>query len=271
MDRTRRIPLLFAVVAGVLALGGPASQAAPAKKPSETVPGDVIVGFQNDVSAADQQKILKGAGASEKTNWNKIHGSLAHVASGDVDAAIAKLKQDPRVRYAEPNHVITIDSVPNDPAFNNTWGLNNTGQTINGSPGTPDADIDAPEAWNVTTGSPNVTVAVIDTGVDFSHPDLAQQQWVNPGENCGSSDPTIACAQRTDGVDNDGDGYVDDWHGWDFLNKDNFPFDDHGHGTHVSGTIGAVGDNGLGVVGVNWNVRIMALKFLGSDGSGYTS
>src|SRR5690242_10689219 len=260
MDRTRRIPLLFAVVAGVLALGGPASQAAPAKKPSETVPGDVIVGFQNDVSAADQQKILKGAGASEKTNWNKIHGSLAHVASGDVDAAIAKLKQDPRVRYAEPNHVITIDSVPNDPAFNNTWGLNNTGQTINGSSGTPDADIDAPEAWNVTTGSPNVTVAVIDTGVDWSHPDLSSQIWINPGENCSGC--------RNDGIDNDHNGFVDDWHGWDFANNDNNPTDDHGHGTHVAGTIGAAGNNGVGVAGVNWNVRIMPVKFLNSQGSG---
>src|SRR5438046_9851530 len=158
MDRTRRIPLLFAVVAGVLALGGPASLAAPAKKPDrQTVPGDLLVGFQSDVSAADQQKILKAVGAEEKTSFKKIHGSLAHLASGDVDAAIAKLSKDPRVRYAEANHIITIDSLPNDPAFGPTWGLNNTGQTINGAPGTPDADIDAPEAWSVATGSPNVT------------------------------------------------------------------------------------------------------------------
>jgi subtilisin family serine protease len=261
MDRNRRIPLLFAGLAGVLMLGGPASQAAPAKQPtSQTVPGDVIVGFQSDVSPADQQKILKGVGADEKQSWKKIHGSLAHLASGDVDAAIAKLRQDPRVRYAEPNHIVTIDSVPNDPSFGNTWGLNNTGQTINGSPGTPDADIDAPEAWNVTTGSSNVTVAVIDTGVDWSHPDLSSQIWVNPGENCSGC--------RNDGIDNDHNGFVDDWHGWDFANNDNNPTDDHGHGTHVSGTIGAAGNNGVGVAGVNWNVRIMPVKFLNAQGSG---
>jgi subtilisin family serine protease len=261
MDRTRRIPLLFAVVAGVLALGGPASQAAPAKKPTtQTVPGDLLVGFQSGVSAAEQQQILNGVGANEKKSWNKIHGSLAHLSSGNVNTAIAELQQDPRVRYAEPNHVITIDSLPNDPSFGNTWGLNNTGQTINGSPGTPDADIDAPEAWNVTTGSSNVIAAVIDTGVDWSHPDLASQIWINPGENCSGC--------RNDGVDNDHNGFVDDWHGWDFANNDNNPTDDHGHGTHVAGTIGAAGNNGVGVAGVNWNVKIMPVKFLNAQGSG---
>jgi large repetitive protein len=261
MDRTRRIPILLAVLAGVLALGGPVSQAAPAKRPTpQTVPGELLVGFRSDVSAADQQKILKGVGADEKTSFKKIHGSLAHVASGDVDAAIAKLQQDPRVRYAEPNYVITIAALPNDPAFGNTWGLNNTGQTINGSPGTPDADIDAPEAWNVTTGSSNVTVAVIDTGVDWSHPDLSSQIWINPGENC------PGC--RNDRIDNDHNGFVDDWHGWDFANNDNNPTDDHGHGTHVAGTIGAAGNNGTGVSGVNWTVKIMPVKFLNAQGSG---
>ena len=261
MDRNRRIPVVFAVVAGVLALGGPALQAAPAKKPtSQTVPGDVIVGFQSDVSAADQQRILKSVGADEKMSWKKIHGSLAHIASGDVDAAIAALGKDPRVRYAEPNSVISIDSLPNDPSFGNTWGLNNTGQTINGSPGAPDADIDAPEAWNVTTGSSNVTVAVIDTGVDWSHPDLSSQIWINSGENCSGC--------RTDGIDNDHNGFVDDWHGWDFVGNDNNPTDDHGHGTHVAGTIGAAGNNGVGVAGINWTVRIMPVKFLNAQGSG---
>jgi len=261
MDRTRRIPLLFAVVAGVLALGGQASHAAPGGRPTaQTVPGDLLVGFQSNVSAAEQQKILKGVGAAEKKSFQKIHGSLAHLAPGSVDDAIAKLQSDPRVRYAEPNHIITIDSIPNDPSFASTWGLNNTGQVINGSPGTPDADIDAPEAWDVTTGSPNVTVAVIDTGVDWSHPDLSSQIWINPGENC------AGC--RNDGIDNDHNGFVDDWHGWDFAGNDNNPTDDHGHGTHVAGTIGAAGNNGVGVAGINWNVKIMPVKFLNAQGSG---
>lgn len=261
MDRTRRIPLLFALVAGVLALGGPASQAAPAKKPiSQTVPGDLLIGFQSAVSAAEQQKILKSVGAGEKKSFKRIHGSLARLNPSSLDDALVKLAKDPRVRYAEPNRVITVESIPDDPLFGNTWGLNNTGQPINGVPSTPDADIDAPEAWDVTTGSPNVTVAVIDTGVDWTHPDLSSEIWVNPGENC------PGC--RNDGVDNDHNGFVDDWHGWDFANGDNNPMDDHGHGTHVAGTIGAAGDNGVGVAGVSWDVRIMPVKFLNAQGSG---
>ena len=121
-----------------------------------------------------------------------------------------------------------------------------------------DADIDAPEAWNVTTGSRAVVVAVIDTGIDYRHPDLAANMWRNPGEIPG------------DGIDNDGNGFVDDVYGWDFANNDADPFDDEGHGTHVAGTIGAVGNNGTGVAGVNWQVSLMALKFLGADGSGTT-
>jgi len=264
MDRNRRIPLLVALVAGVLALGGPASQAAPAKKPdAQTVPGDLLIGFRSDVSDADQQKILKKVGADEKKAFKKIHGSLAHVQDGDVTAAIETLREDPRVRYAEPNFVVTADALPNDPSFANTWGLNNTGQTVNGSRGTADADIDAPEAWNVTTGSSSVTAAVIDTGVDWTHPDLSAQIWINPGEDC------PGC--RTDGIDNDHNGYVDDWHGWDFVGNDNNPMDDHGHGTHVAGTIGAAGNNGIGVAGVNWNVKIMPVKFLNAQGSGTTA
>jgi hypothetical protein len=261
MDRTRRIPVFLALLAGVLALGGPASHAAPAKKPApQTVPGDLIVGFKGDVSPGQQKQILKAAGLDEKKSWTKIHGALAHTAGGDVSTAIAELQQDPRVRYAEPNYIIKVDALPNDPSFGNEWGLNNTGQTINGSPGTPNADINAPEAWNVTTGSPNVTVAVIDTGVDWTHPDLSSQIWTNPGESC------PGC--QNDGIDNDHNGYVDDWHGWDFANNDNNPMDDHGHGTHVAGTIGATGNNGTGIAGVNWNVRIMPVKFLDAQGQG---
>jgi subtilisin family serine protease len=264
MDRTRRIPLLFAVIVGLLALGAPGSVAAPAKKPAqEAVPGELLIGFRGDVSAADQKNVLKGIGADEKKAFKKIHGSLARVRPDAVAATLAKLKKDPRVRYAEPNFIVHADAVPNDPSYANTWGLNNTGQPINGFPGTPDADIDAPEAWNTTTGSAGVTVAVIDTGVDWSHPDLSSQIWINQGENCSGC--------RTDGIDNDHNGYVDDWHGWDFVGNDNNPMDDHGHGTHVSGTIGATGNNGIGVAGVNWNVRIMPVKFLNAQGSGSTA
>ena len=105
-------------------------------------------------------------------------------ASGAVTRALGQLQSDARVRYAEPNYIFHADATPNDPLFNRLWGLDNSGQLVNGAAGTPDADIDAPEAWSVTTGSDNVTVAVIDTGIDSAHPDLSPQMWTNPGENC---------------------------------------------------------------------------------------
>jgi subtilisin family serine protease len=162
------------------------------------------------------------------------------------------LSRNPRVRYAEPNYLLTIDAVPDDPLLGQLWGLINTGQTG----GTPDADIDADLAWGLTTGSQDVVVGVIDTGVDYKHPDLAANIWTNPGEI------------PDNGIDDDGNGYVDDVHGYNFIYRTADPMDDHGHGTHVSGTIGAIGDNGIGVAGVNWHVSIMPLKFLGSDGGG---
>src|SRR6266508_2886436 len=270
MNRDRRshhIALVFALAAAMLALAG-AGSAAPAaptaaKPPKESVPGELLVGFRADVSSAEQRKVLAKVGAVEKRRFNRIHGALARLQPDAVAHAIDELRSDPRVRYAEPNFVVHADAAPNDPFYSRLWGLNNTGQPVNGFPGTPDADIDAEEAWSVTTGSANVTVAVIDTGVDYSHPDLSSAIWINPGEDC------AGC--RTDGVDNDGNGYVDDWRGWDFANHDNAPADDHGHGTHVAGTIGAVGDNGIGVTGVNWNVRVMPLKFLSSTGTGTTA
>jgi subtilisin family serine protease len=155
----------------------------------------------------------------------------------------------------EPDRALSTLAIPNDASFGTLWGLNNSGQ----SPGVSNSDINAPEAWEITTGSRSVVVAVIDSGVDYTHPDLAANVWKNPREVAG------------DGIDNDANGFVDDVRGWDFANGDADPMDDDGHGTHVSGTIGGVGNNAIGVTGVNWQVSIMGLKFLDAEGNGYTS
>ncbi|MFM8633790.1 MAG: S8 family serine peptidase [Planctomycetia bacterium] len=184
-------------------------------------------------------------------------GFLSLVAPGaSANDVLGWARSTAGVRSVEPDRVVTASAtLPNDPSFNRLWGLQNAGQTG----GLADADIDAPEAWDVTTGSRSVVVAVVDTGVDYNHSDLAANMWRNPGETAG------------DGIDNDGNGFVDDVFGWNFVTNTANVFDDNSHGTHVAGTIGAVGSNGAGVVGVNWQVSIMALKFLDASGSGTTS
>ena len=161
------------------------------------------------------------------------------------------------VDYVQPNAVLHNQAtMSNDTSFINQWGLNNTGQ-FTGS--VADADIDAPEAWDLHTGSNEIVVGIIDTGVKYDQADLKNNMWINPGE--------IA----HNGIDDDGNGFIDDIYGYDFVNNDGNPADDNGHGTHVAGIVAADGNNGFGVSGVSWNSKIMALKFMGRDGTGSTS
>ena len=166
---------------------------------------------------------------------------LRFPAQNDVLATVKAFQADPNVEYAEPNYIAHLTDTPNDPGYSQQWGM---------------LAVHAEEAWAITKGSPAVTIAILDTGVDLNHPDLAGKIWMNPGEIPGN------------GIDDDGNGYVDDVNGYDWVNLDNTPQDDNGHGTHVAGIAAASTNNGVGVAGVCWNCKIMPLKVLQSSGRG---
>jgi subtilisin family serine protease len=175
-----------------------------------------------------------------------------------VAEVMSTLSARPWVAHVQPNYLYRMAAAPNDPRFAEYWGLQNTGQTVNGQAGSSGADISAVSAWDEISDCSSVVVAVIDSGVDYSHPDLAANIWNNPGE-------------VIDGIDNDGNGFIDDVRGWDFVQADNDPMDFNSHGTHVAGTLGAVGNNGIGGTGVCWNARVMPLRVLNSVGVGTTA
>ena len=178
-----------------------------------------------------------------------------HPIAVPVETAVGRYRNDPAVRFIEPDYIVHTETVPDDPSFPIQWSLQNTGQQ-NGVPG---ADIHVTRAWDQVTGSAQVIVAIVDTGMDLTHPDLAGNLYTNPGEIPGN------------GLDDDGDGYADDVHGFDFASFDSDPTDENGHGTHVAGIIGAMGNNGVGISGVAWRVQLLPLKFMDASGSGTTS
>jgi subtilisin family serine protease len=219
-----------------------ASGQEPTVQSPRNVPNELIVEFKPQSAQSRRDAISTARGARVLRRLENIH--RVRVATGtNLDAEIAALANDPDVLAVQPNFIREITLTPNDAYWtsNSLWGL---------------LKIQAPSAWTISTGSQQVIVADIDTGVNYTHPDLAQNMWRNPGEIAGN------------GIDDDANGYVDDVYGIDAFNGDSDPMDDHSHGSHTSGTIGAIGNNTVGVVGVNWNVRILACKAFGANGSG---
>jgi subtilisin family serine protease len=259
---TSHIPALFSLVLTLGTLSGgaaPVAAAVPSEHPA--APGELIVRFEEAADAGDRIAARVGADVDFERALGLRGVQLVRAEPGQsVSAAEAELERSADVVYAEPNFIREAQAVPNDPRFSNLYGLHNTGQAVAGVSGTPDADIDAPEAWDLTTGSPDVVVAVVDSGVDVAHPDLSSSIWTNPGESGGG--------RESNGIDDDANGLVDDFRGWDWVADDNLPADENGHGTHVSGTVTASGNNATGVTGVSWNSRVMPLRVLDAVGSG---
>jgi thermitase len=220
--------------------------------------GDIIVQRTAGLDRSERLDVRRDAGVTLVDALTLPDTEVVHAAPGDLDAALAALNADPDVRYAEPDRTVHVTT--NDTDYADQWALENTGQTVNGYPGTPGADIHALDAWSYTKGA-GVTVAVVDTGVSPVG-DLTGQLTGNPGE---------AGALAHDGIDNDHNGLVDDSQGWDFSSGDNNPIDQHGHGTHVAGTIAAVAGNAVGVAGVAPEAKILPVRVLNAAGSGSES
>ena len=216
------VALLAAVLAGSPGGAGAARQGATFSRNDanqQYVPGQVVVGFRPNVDPVSRLEALSDASASTLKSIGSLNAKLVSV-DGSVSAAVAELKSNPAVAYAEPNWIYHTEAVPNDPRYSQTYGL---------------PKIQAPQAWDVTTGSAAVTVAVVDTGVSSGHPDLAPNMVAGANYVTGGPNTTL---------------------------------DYNGHGTHVAGTIGARGNNGIGVAGVNWNVHLMPMRVLNGGGSG---
>ena len=212
------------------------------------VDGEVLVKFKNGTISGAARLTNNQIGASVLETFPDLKWQRVKLPEGlSVKDAVARYESFTEVEYVQPNFYYRLLATPNDPHFpTDLYGL---------------GKISAPSAWDLSTGSSSIVVADIDTGMRYTHEDLAANAWTNSGEINGN------------GIDDDSNGFIDDYYGWDFFYNDSNPIDDTtgvgGHGTHTAGTIGAVGNNSKGVVGVNWNVSIMPIKIYSPSGSGF--
>jgi thermitase len=251
---------------------------------AEHVPGEIVVKFKEGKEKSFlSNKSLSSLGIMGSRSVKLSYGNLTVLKVSEnksLESVLKTIQANTDVVYAEPNFIYRVNpirennlvskrlqkspftdftaAIPDDQKFGQLWGLRNTGSNEpKGTAGVEGSDVNALNAWDITKGSKAVLIAVIDTGVDYNHPDLKENIWTNEKELNGKP-----------GVDDDGNGYIDDIHGYDFANNDSDPMDGNDHGTHCSGTIGAIHNNQVGVAGVMGDVSIVAVKFLGDDGSG---
>jgi subtilisin family serine protease len=257
-NKSRHVPLLGVWLLAALSSMLLAVAQTSAQKPKSTpaidghpvVPGEVLVRFRSEPTAADLAVLREQLDADHDQEVGTIGVRRFHSRSINENALLAFLRSHPAVAYAEPNYVLTATQLPSDPYFSQLWAMQNTAQA--------GADIGAVAAWDVSTGAPSIVVGVIDTGIDYTHQDLAPNVWSAPATfTVTVGGVKVTCAAGT--------------HGFNALTMACDPMDDNNHGTHVSGTIGAAGNNGVGVVGVNWTSSIIGAKFLNSSGSGSTA
>ncbi len=270
-------------------------------------PGEFIVKFKEEINMVISEKtertLQTGIRSLDELNKNYLVSSYEKIFNSTSDCtfsniyrfnmkedanvliAIEEYSKNPYVEYAVPNYIFHYCNVPDDPYYSMQWPLDNIGQEypwdgrFNNPPGIIDCDIDAPEAWDIETGSSDVVVAIVDSGVDYSHPDLAENIWINPDEDINNNEKFDNWPSwlKKNGVygdidkkDNDGNGFKDDVVGWDFsghldpegivINGSNDPMDNHGHGTHCAGIVAAVTNNNNGIAGISWNSKIMPIK-----------
>ncbi len=233
--------LVFICLASVFAAGQ--------EKAEAFVKDEVLIKFRGGTDSLAAADVLQRTGAALLEELGDLGWRRVKLPPDlTVSESIARFKESAVVESVQPNFYYRLQVVPNDTQYGSLWAM---------------PKISAPQAWDLNTGSPNVVVAVIDTGVRYTHEDLAANMWTNPGETGGN------------GIDDDGNGFVDDVYGYDFYSNDADPIDETtgfgGHGTHTSGTIGAVGNNAVGVAGINWAVRIMAIKIYSPAGTDTTS